>query len=178
MAETIEPLPSEHLVHEDDGTPHATDATLETIADQVLLGAGTGELAEALGYSPGGMRRLIQSPAIQDRLGKRRQHLLEAGARQFFRFLMNADRLAQDQLRDALDPGSKDNYKARTWILERIMPQRQQQSGEVNVALAINNEVMVQLGEALKATSSSLAGAHTGTPVLLEGKKALPPVDK
>ena len=157
--------------------PRATDATKDTVADHVLMGTGVGELARQLGYTPAGLRNLINSEDVQQRIASRRARLMEAGSRAYFRFLMNADRLAQDQLTEALDPGSHNQYRARTWILECIMPKRTASQADVNVSLAINHEVVVGLRDALTATAKVLDAEHIGYPVLLEGKKALPPID-
>ena len=154
----------------------ATRELKELVARQVAQGLTTAEVATANRITPKRARSIIQHPEVQDLIDQQRTRLLDAGSRAMMRFLMNADTLADAQLACALDPGDPNSYKARTWILDRIIPQRSNQGGEVQVNLAINQEVMVGIREALD-TSAKVLDQPMGHVKLVPGKEALPSID-
>src|SRR3990172_10407786 len=94
-----------------------------------------------------------------------------------FRFVFHADTLAQQQLDCALTP-NPDQYRARTWILERIVPQRSVSQSQVDVNLNVNHEIMLGLKDALVETAKVLDLRPTTPSItLLDGKSAMPQVD-
>lgn len=149
----------------------------ELVARQVAQGLTTAEVATANGLTPTRARSIIQHPETKQLIEQQRTRLLDAGSRAMMRFLMNADTLADMQLQVALDPGDPNSYKARTWILDRIIPQRTNQGGEVHVNLAINQEVMVGIKEALDSSSKVLDSTPMGHVKLVPGKEALPSIN-
>ena len=148
-----------------------------TIADQLLQGYGITELAEQYGYSYEGMRRLARSEEVAELMKDRQAKVADAGGQAMFTFLLNARVLSEMHLRTALDGMHPDSYRARSWILDRIIPKRDApSSGDLAVQVNINSEVINGLTTALRVVGTAM-GTSTGTPVMVEGKNALPSID-
>jgi anion-transporting ArsA/GET3 family ATPase len=152
----------------------ASERLKALIAQQAAAGHSTIELARQHEYTYEGMRKLLATEEMSELVAQEREQFAAAGTRAMFRFLMHADALVDAQLADALDRNNSNHYRARTWILERIAPTPKEQAGrELNVNLAINQEVAVGLTSALEGIRE-VSDQPRGTVTLIEGKKALP----
>jgi len=154
-----------------------TNLAKDTIAEQAAMGMGPSELARLHQRDPAQISALLRTTWMQERIAAKKEHILSANSRVMFRFLLHADSLAQAQLDCALTP-NPDQYRARTWILERIVPQRSVSQSQVDVSLNINHEIMLGLKDALVETAKVL-DLRPATPsiTLLDGKSAMPRVD-
>ena len=153
----------------------ATSELKDLIAQQAALGTGTSDLAEQHSYSPSGIRALLSTDDMKERVKAAQDRLLGEGQQAMYMFLLHAKELAAAQLGEALDPSSPNSFKARTWLLEQIMPQRKGSgSQDVNVHLDIHQDVIVGLTHAAREVSAVLSMKHEGHPVILPGKAALP----
>jgi hypothetical protein len=151
----------------------------DLIANQAAGGITTRELADLHEYSYEGMRRLLATDDMQARIAEQRTSLMQAGSRAMFRMLLYSDELMAAQVNDALGAGPN-QYKARTWILERIIPQRTSSSTDVNVNVAIQQEVFGGLTEALRELRTVNIGGNDvlpEAPRLVDGADALPSLD-
>lgn len=151
----------------------------DAIAEQAAMGLLPSEIARHHQLPVDRISRLLRRPSMKELVDRKRQHLLEAGGRVMFRFLLHADTLAQAQLECAFSPGP-DQFKARTWILERIVPNRSVQQQQVDVNLAVHHEVLVGIKSALEKSSKLLdvkPSKATEGIKLIEGKDALPPLE-
>jgi hypothetical protein len=152
----------------------ASERLKALVAQQAATGQSTAELARAHEYSYEGMRRLLATDEMVELVRQEREQFAAAGTRAMFRFLMHADQLVDAQIADALDRNNPNHYRARVWILERVAPAARENSGrELNVNLAINQEVAVGLTNALEGIRE-VTEQPRGTVTLIEGKKALP----
>ena len=152
----------------------ASDRLKALIAQQAAVGHSIAELARTHDYTYEGMRRLLSDPDMVEAIRQERETFAAAGVRAMFRFLMHADALVDAQIADALDRNNPNHYKARTWILERVAPAPRDREGrELNVNLAINQEVAVGLTAALEGIRE-VTTQPMGEVRLIEGKKALP----
>jgi hypothetical protein len=151
----------------------------KTVAHQVVMGMAYSEIASLHNADPQQINAMVRTDEMRDLIAEQRTRLLDSGSRIMFKFMMHADRLAEDQVNDALGSGPN-HYKARTWILERVAPARSVSQQQVEVNHHITHEVMVGLGDALKEVNKAVAGrtgTGTGGIALLDGKSALPPAD-
>lgn len=152
-----------------------TERCRQQLAEQYLLGMPITEMAAVHGEDPKRISKLFRTKEMQSMIEQRRGELLQAGAQVMFKFLLHADTLAQQQLDCALSQGP-DQYKARTWILERIAPARSTSQSSVDVNVNVHAEVMGQLAMALQETAKVLnVTPSTGGIALLDGKNAMPP---
>ena len=154
-----------------------TNLAKDAIAEQAAMGMGPSELARLHQRDPGQISQLLRTTWMQERIAAKKEHILSANSRVMFRFLLHADTLAQQQLDCALTP-NPDQYRARTWILERIVPQRSVSQQQVDVNLNVNHEIMLGLKDALVETAKVLDLRPTTPSItLLDGKSAMPQVD-
>lgn len=152
----------------------ASERLKALIAQQAAAGHSTIELARQHEYTYEGMRRLLSTDEMAERIRQEQEQFAAAGTRAMFRFLMHADQLVDAQIQDALDRNNPNHYRARTWILERVAPTpRERSARELNVNLAINQEVAIGLTQALDGIRE-VSEQPRGTVTLIEGKKALP----
>jgi hypothetical protein len=149
----------------------------DTLADQAILGMGSAELAELHQVDVAKMRRWLSADSVRQRVEERRERLLAMASRAHFRFLMVADDLARAQVNEALDPSSPNQYKARTYILDRVLPTRHAVGGEQTINVQINNQVLGELAAAVQGANSARLGGTSGSPMLIAGKDALPPIN-
>lgn len=155
--------------------PPITERCKDQLAEQYLLGMPISEMAHLHGFDPKRVSQLFRSDEMKERVSLKRAHLLEGNNKVMFKFLLHADTLAQAQVDCALTAGP-DQYKARTWILERIAPARSTSQSQVDVNVNVNHEVMVGLRDALTETAKVLELRPTiGGIALLDGKSAMPP---
>lgn len=154
-----------------------TQQLREVIAQQHFMGFGTAEIASLHQLEPTRVRSILASDKVKRIIAERKAATMAAASRSFTRFLMVADQLAEAQVRDALDPNSPNNYKARVYILDKVMPQRSAIAGDTNVNIQMNAAVVTQLSEAVEAARVAREAGANGSPVLVAGKKALPPID-
>jgi hypothetical protein len=153
----------------------ANDRLKALVAQQAAAGQSTMELARLHNYTYEGMRNLLGTPEMVEMVRQERETFAAAGVRAMFRFLMHADALVDAQIADALDRNNPNHYKARTWILERVAPApRERAERELNVNLAISQEVAVGLTSALEGIREVQSQSTMGEVRLIEGKKALP----
>ena len=149
----------------------------DTIATQLVSGLTYSEIARLHNLTPEQVKSLAGTANMQTAIEERREHMMAAGSRLMFKWLLHADRLADDQLTCALTPGP-DQYRARTWILEKVSPTRHVSQSEVTVNHNVHHEVMVGLKDALVETAKVLEIRPDQSGIaLLEGKSAMPPVD-
>jgi hypothetical protein len=152
----------------------ASERLKALVAQQAATGVSTAELARTHEYSYEGMRRLLATEEMQELVRQEQEQFAAAGTRAMFRYLMHADALVEAQIADALDRNNPNHYRARTYILDRITPNPKEQGGrELNVNLAINQEVAVGLTSALEGIRE-VSDQPRGTVRLIEGKDALP----
>lgn len=154
------------------------NTTKDTIAQQLVMGAPYSEIAALHHLDLTYVHQMVRSDDMKDRVAARRQQLMDASSRVMFKFLLHADRLAEDQVNCALVPGP-DQYKARTWILDRVAPARSVSQQQVDVNIHASHEVMVGLRDTLREVNQALGKPKSGLSDvrLLDGKTALPPVD-
>lgn len=153
----------------------ASDRLKHLIAQQAAAGLSCAELARAHEYTYEGMRELLATPDLQQAVEREREVFVAAGTRAMFRFLMHLDQLVDAQLADAMDRNNPNNYKARTWILERVLPQQKDRSpAELNVNLGITQEVAIGLSTAIENINRVNETMPMGQVRLIAGKDALP----
>lgn len=153
-----------------------TNDLKETLAGQLVNGLTSTELAELHGVEVQKMRKWLASEGVQERATEKRERVIAKAAQAHMRFLMVADQLAKDQVQEALDPSSPNQYKARTYILDRVLPQRTTSTGEHSINIQINNGVIRDLAAAVEGASRARLGSVSGAPSLIAGKDALPPI--
>lgn len=161
-------------------TPRTHEAR-KTIAHQIVMGMSYSEIAALHKLDPSQVHNMARAQDMQQLIQEQRTYLMESSSRIMFKFLMHADQLADDQIADASNRGSPNNYKARTWILDRVSPQRHVSQQQVDINHNITHEVMLGLADAIKEVGQVLPGSKgngkTDGIALLDGKTALPPVD-
>lgn len=155
--------------------PPITERCKDQLAEQHLLGMPISEMAHLHGFDPKRVSYLFRSDEMKARIDAKRAHLLDGTNKVMFKFLLHAETLAQAQVDCALTDGP-DQYKARTWILERIAPARSTSHSQMDVNVNVNHEVMVGLRDALTETAKVLELRPTTSGIsLLDGKSAMPP---
>jgi hypothetical protein len=151
----------------------------EVIANQLVTGTPHSEIASLHNCDVADISKLARSRDMKDRVERRRTQLLESSSKIMFKWLLHADRLADDQLKCALSSGP-DQYRARTWILDRVSPSRSVNQQQVEINHNINHEVMVGINEAIREVNKAIpteALPEMSEGTLLDGSTALPPLD-
>lgn len=158
--------------------PHSaliTERTRDQLAHQYALGVPISEMAELHGLEARKLSALFRSDEMKALVQAKQTELVAGANKVMFKFLLHAEQLAQAQVDCALQPGP-DQYKARTWILERIAPARSTSQSSLDVNVNVNAEVMHGLTLALKETAKVLEVRPTTDGIaLLDGKAAMPP---
>ena len=167
---TLGPVPDGQRRH-----PPITEKSKDQMAQQHVLGMPISEIANLHGFEARRVSALFRTQEMQDRVEAKRVHLMDGANKVMFKFLLHAEGLAQAQVDCALSPGP-DQYRARTWILERIAPARSTSQANLDVNVSVNHEVMVGLRDALKETAKVLELRPTTEGIsLLDGRSAMPP---
>jgi anion-transporting ArsA/GET3 family ATPase len=148
----------------------------ETIADQVFLGMSTLEIARLHTLDPSYVRRQLATAVVKRRVNQRREQVMAQAGRAYFRFLMVADQLAEAQVREALDPTSPNQYRARVYILDQVLPKRSITAGETTTNIQVNTQVLTELRDAVQGAQRARELEVHGAPSLIPGKQALPPI--
>ena len=180
-AEPAEFSPRTPEVHPGPGrlsSRHWTSIAKDTITHQTIGGMVPSEIARFHSVDVADIHRLLNTKDMKDRLAGRRAELMEASTRIMFKWMLHADRLADDQVKDALDPSSPNQYKARTYILDQVSPKRTISQQQVDVHHHATYEIMLGLKDVLTEIRSAVPNdPSNGGFKLLDGKTALPPVD-
>lgn len=148
-----------------------------TIAHERVMGATIAEICARHELGRRRAIRLLESRECQEEIEQFRNRTYEAGSRAVFKFLLNADRIADGMIDTALDPTDKNHHDARKFILGHVLPQQHKHAGDVNVSVSMPNNVVIQLAEAVQGANRAFGqagGPPDEPPRVIEGREALP----
>lgn len=141
----------------------ATGVQLTAIATQRVSGWTIHELAERWGYTYDGMKGLLQSEKMAALLETQHAKIEQGGARALAVFMDNSELLAKKMVGWAKEPGGDHEFEATKYVLDAILPKRQQQVTETNVVVnQQTNNVLMQIGEGFQTLAHLVKEQTTG----------------
>ncbi len=151
----------------------ASNEVKDAIAREIAFGIAPSRVAAAHDYTPAGLRNLLKTPEMQQRIDIWKEHYRVQNDRLISKLMLSAEEAVHTLSTIARDPNHKDALKAATWILDKLQPPKQTSESTVNVNLSA--ELVTEFRqsfERLRRLNAEFTPIEDD-PHLLEGEAAL-----
>jgi hypothetical protein len=152
------------------------------VAREIACGETVAEVARRHGYSWKGMKKLVETPQMGERIQAERQRIQTLGD-QCRAQLLQLGPSALDHLGEVLaNPRHPKRLDAAKFVVEKILPNRTMLEADVNVGISVRDpeaqklldNALVQIARHLEALSAAQAGPRGFMRHVYSGADALP----